>query len=1076
MNRRFARFTFLLLLISAIRLPATHIAGAELSYECLGNNLYRIQLTFFRDCLNAQPGAIFDDPLELWIFESATGNVYATQQVSAPLFTPRIEPDNWDACLATLPQVCVEEGIYETTIQLPALAGGYDIGWSRCCRNNIIDNLSAPVCEGVTFLARVPGPAEAVCNSMPTFNQRPSLYLCAGQTYFFDHSATDLDGDSLVYEVSNPYTGINTNGLGTGNPTGACGPFQPNPVLDQFGNPMGPPPYLNVNFSPGYSALNPFGPGSSLTINPTTGFLEAFPANPGVYVFAISVKEYRNGSLLSENKRDFQFYVLPCLSPGPPPVITHDLSGLNTSSDTIFADAGQSFCYNFSVTDAFTPSTLVVTPISVSFGGNGGFPPPYATVSTTGDSPPVQGQICWSPACDYAGGVVPMIISVRDTNDCPNYNIVFDTVWVQVIPPAPAPPIVQNNLQNAPQTNGDTIIVNVGDQFCYNFTVADTQGSGSLSGTVALLNSPGVTTLPTLTTLTNPAGDSLYGEVCWEGLCDSTTLYTIVTYGIDAFQCPPDNQSTDTTWVRVVLPNNPSPTLNVDASQNPNQNNDTIIARVHEAFCFEFTLQDTSLLYGDSIAFQFFLRDLQGGGVPGETPTYAATGSLDSIGGEICWTPRCLNVEQVFRFELVGIQINECGFQAFDRDTVYVRVIEPFKPVPLISHDLGPAFPDNQNLSVADGDTFCFEFTLRDTVTPTQLAYSVEVVDLSGVAIPVAAPPVLNYGTFQDNLLEGTICWTVPCDLYEQTFRLRMTGRDTFDCRVSNLVYDSITVTHVDNPPQAINFCRVSVAPGDAAIELVWEPGPDSDGQGYVIERRREDETSFSGLDTITNYADSSYVDGNFVAADDFGYCYRIRAFDRCGVSSAVSSEMCTILLQGEPNDYISEIQWTPYRGWAFGVDEYELYRNDPEDPTPEALLASLGPNAYAYLDRDIVFARTCYRVRAVEFSGSCGQESWSNEICLDFPPTLYVPSAFTPNGDGLNDNFTSAGEFSQFFELTIYDRWGKVLFVSRDVATGWDGNINGQAAPEGVYIFNMVVVGFDGQTLRRKGSVTLLR
>ncbi|HHG85974.1 MAG TPA: hypothetical protein ENJ82_14600, partial [Bacteroidetes bacterium] len=327
----------MLCLVAFLPAKGTHLAGAELTYTCIGANQYRVRLVIFRDCLNGQ--APFDNPVDLFIFNSSNGTVYNTWTIPAPQLTPRLIPNNWDGCVGGNIPFCVEEGIYETTITLPGQAGGYDIAWARCCRSNVIDNLTRPDCEGVTFLAHVPDPADAVCNNMPQFNNRPSLFLCAGQQYYFDHSATDLDGDSLVYEISNPYTGLDFNGMGAANSSGNCGFGLPSPVVSP-NNPMGPPPYRNVAFSAGHSFNNPFGPGGYININPATGYLEAFPATNGIYVLAISVKEYRNGILLSENKRDFQFYVINCQIPDPAPVLTHDLSGLNFSGDTVFAQAG----------------------------------------------------------------------------------------------------------------------------------------------------------------------------------------------------------------------------------------------------------------------------------------------------------------------------------------------------------------------------------------------------------------------------------------------------------------------------------------------------------------------------------------------------------------------------------------------------------------------------------------------------------------------------------------------------------------------------------------------------------------
>lgn len=71
---------------------------------------------------------------------------------------------------------------------------------------------------------------------------------------------------------------------------------------------------------------------------------------------------------------------------------------------------------------------------------------------------------------------------------------------------------------------------------------------------------------------------------------------------------------------------------------------------------------------------------------------------------------------------------------------------------------------------------------------------------------------------------------------------------------------------------------------------------------------------------------------------------------------------------------------------------------------------------------------------------------------------TLIYPNAFTPDGDGLNDEFIGKGErsFIQNFQLSIFDRWGKIVFQTNEIAEGWNGRINnsGQLVPVGVYTY----------------------
>lgn len=95
-------------------------------------------------------------------------------------------------------------------------------------------------------------------------------------------------------------------------------------------------------------------------------------------------------------------------------------------------------------------------------------------------------------------------------------------------------------------------------------------------------------------------------------------------------------------------------------------------------------------------------------------------------------------------------------------------------------------------------------------------------------------------------------------------------------------------------------------------------------------------------------------------------------------------------------------------------------------------------------------------------------------ETTLD---TLLVPSAFTPNDDGQNDVFQliSSGNITQF-SMQIFNRWGQLVFISKDIGTGWDGKFNGENAPLGVYLYSIEAVLENGQIPVLKGNVTLIR
>lgn len=88
----------------------------------------------------------------------------------------------------------------------------------------------------------------------------------------------------------------------------------------------------------------------------------------------------------------------------------------------------------------------------------------------------------------------------------------------------------------------------------------------------------------------------------------------------------------------------------------------------------------------------------------------------------------------------------------------------------------------------------------------------------------------------------------------------------------------------------------------------------------------------------------------------------------------------------------------------------------------------------------------------------------------------LYVPNAFTPNGDGLNDIFGAKGLGIKKFEMMIFDRWGNQIFQSGDIQKGWDGTVRGVLVQDDVYVYKITAI--DNNSIRHEltGHVTLIK
>lgn len=103
----------------------------------------------------------------------------------------------------------------------------------------------------------------------------------------------------------------------------------------------------------------------------------------------------------------------------------------------------------------------------------------------------------------------------------------------------------------------------------------------------------------------------------------------------------------------------------------------------------------------------------------------------------------------------------------------------------------------------------------------------------------------------------------------------------------------------------------------------------------------------------------------------------------------------------------------------------------------------------------------------------------WDTTSAVIFSePLVYIPSAFTPNGDGINDAFFVKGGSIREFEFRVFDRWGNVVFESRDPETPWLGDFKGgdYYITTGIYNYTLKVKGFKNEALEKVGTIQVVR
>jgi len=114
------------------------------------------------------------------------------------------------------------------------------------------------------------------------------------------------------------------------------------------------------------------------------------------------------------------------------------------------------------------------------------------------------------------------------------------------------------------------------------------------------------------------------------------------------------------------------------------------------------------------------------------------------------------------------------------------------------------------------------------------------------------------------------------------------------------------------------------------------------------------------------------------------------------------------------------------------------------------------------------------YRVLAIKKNEN-HIESISNTVVVKRTPNFFIPNAFSPNQDGLNDEFLVVGNGVVEFYMEIYNRWGELIFKSTDINQGWDGKYKEKEAQLGIYKY-FVKAKTENKDYSHVGEIALIR
>lgn len=288
----------------------------------------------------------------------------------------------------------------------------------------------------------------------------------------------------------------------------------------------------------------------------------------------------------------------------------------------------------------------------------------------------------------------------------------------------------------------------------------------------------------------------------------------------------------------------------------------------------------------------------------------------------------------------------------------------------------------------------------------------------------------------------------------------------------------------------------LSIQPFDNSLTLQWADNIPWLNYQYIVFRFNNNTNVFDsiGYSTTRSYTDNNLANGK-------NYCYKIKSIGKYTATGLVnpiinfSQEVCAapvdlekpctphIMVLPDCDSIQNTLFWNnPNKSCANDVVKYNLYFSKFGNADLELIASITGATDTFYKHNTLSTIAGCYAIAAIDSFGN--ESDLSDKTCLDIDScSLYtLPNVFTPDGNGQNDFFIPFPyKFVDHINLTIFNRWGKIVFKATDPDIRWDGKdiISKQDCSPGVYyyicdVFEYRLYGIKVRTL--KGFVHLLR
>ena len=308
-------------------------------------------------------------------------------------------------------------------------------------------------------------------------------------------------------------------------------------------------------------------------------------------------------------------------------------------------------------------------------------------------------------------------------------------------------------------------------------------------------------------------------------------------------------------------------------------------------------------------------------------------------------------------------------------------------------------------------------------------------------------------------------------------------SQDLQDTSLSNKVCISTIYPYISDT----NYLQTVTVNNENKVDIrIFTPSSNTI-KGYSIFRSIDNENNFKEVGFAPNTTTPISFSDNNVNTDIFNYTYKGLAKDSCNnMTNQETNSSQTIRVSATINqsNYKVVLSWNPYVNWNGNIMQYNIYRKTGNS-TP-IIITSVPAAVNSFEDDLSGFYNSssdgnfCYFVEAVENTNSFSfsETSLSNKTCVSPKELIYIPNAFTPNSNGINEVFKPVIGFADYttYSMKIFNRLGQEIFYTNEINLGWDGSHRDKQNTSQIYLYSILIETAEGKPLIKSGTVLVIR